>query len=257
MIKLSDFSEEQVLYRTKGKAIYRDGDTVLKVFEEGPYTKAGILNEALNQARVEETGLNVPRVLEVFKIDDDKWAIRSDFIPGETLEELMKKHPEKEDEYMELFVKIQMDIFSRKAALLNRLKEKMYYRIDASSFDATTRYELHTRLQSLPTHTKICHGDFNPSNIIIRPDGEAFILDWSHVTQGNASADAALTYMEFHLAGKPELANKYLKLFCLRTDTARQYVQRWMPIVAAAQSTKNKPEEREFLHRWVNVAEYQ
>lgn len=255
MIQLKNFSEDQVIYRTKGKVIYRDGDTVLKVFDD-TYTKSGILNEALNQARVEETGLNVPRILEVLKIDD-YWAIRSDFIEGKSLAKLMEENPEKEDEYLERFIDIQMDIFDHKAVLLNRLKEKMKRRIDESEFDATTRYELQMRLNSLPTHTKICHGDFVPSNIIIRPDGEAYILDWSHVTQGNASADAALTYMLFHLAAKPELANKYLKRFCLKTDTARQYVQRWMPIVAASQSTKNKPEEREFLHRWVDVAEYQ
>lgn len=255
MLTLKQFQEDQVIYRTKGKVIYRDGETVLKVFDDS-FTKSGILNEALNQARIEETGLKVPRVLEVLKIEDH-WAIRSDFIPGETLESMMRREPAKESEYLERFVDIQIDIFAHEAVHLNVLKEKMRRRIDESSFDATTRYELQTRLASLPTHKKICHGDFNPSNIIITPDDEAYVLDWSHVTQGNASADAALTYMLFHLAGKPELANKYLKRFCLKTDTARQYVQRWMPIVAASQSTKNKPEEREFLHRWVDVAEYQ
>ena len=109
----------------------------------------------------------------------------------------------------------------------------------------------------MPTHKKICHGDFNPSNIIIRPDGSYCILDWSHVTQGNASADAARTYLLFHLAGEGEKAEKYLKLFCKKTDTAKQYVQKWMPIVAASQSVKGNPQEREFLLRWVNVVEYQ
>ncbi|MCQ4950996.1 30S ribosomal protein S2, partial [Bittarella massiliensis (ex Durand et al. 2017)] len=31
---------------------------------------------------------------------------------------------------------------------------------------ATTRYELHTRLDSMPKHVKVCHGDFIPSNVI-------------------------------------------------------------------------------------------
>ena len=48
-----------------------------------------------------------------------------------------------------------------------------------------------------------------------------------------------------------------MKLFCQKSDTARQYVQQWLPIVAASQSVKGKPEEREFLLRWVNVVEYQ
>jgi aminoglycoside phosphotransferase (APT) family kinase protein len=105
-------------------------------------------------------------------------------------------------------------------------------------------------------HTKVCHGDFNPSNIIITADGTPYILDWSRATQGNASADVARTYLLFCLEGKEALAEKYLKLFCLKSDTARQYVQKWMPIVAASQSVKGKPEEREFLLRWVDVVEY-
>ncbi|MEF2884496.1 MAG: aminoglycoside phosphotransferase, partial [Ruminococcus sp.] len=52
-------------------------------------------------------------------------------------------------------------------------------------------------------------------------------------------------------------AEKYLKLFCEKTDTARQYVNAWMPIVAASQSVKGNPEEREFLLNWANVFDYQ
>ena len=45
-----------VLAERAHKQIYRDGDKVVKVFDAN-YPKADVLNEALNQARVEETGL--------------------------------------------------------------------------------------------------------------------------------------------------------------------------------------------------------
>ena len=109
----------------------------------------------------------------------------------------------------------------------------------------------------MKNHDKLCHGDFNPSNIIISDDGKAYIIDWSHATQGNASADAARTYLLFWLAGDIVNADKYLNLFCKKSDTARQYVESWMPIVAASQSVKGKPEEREFLLSWVNVVDYE
>ena len=57
--------------------------------------------------------------------------------------------------------------------------------------------------------------------------------------------------------GNIEGAEKYLNLFCKKSDTAKQYVQKWLPIVAASQSVKGKPEEREFLMHWVNVVEYE
>ncbi len=237
------------------KTVYRDGDKAIKVFDEH-YSKADILNEALNNARVEETALNVPRLLEVTSIDG-KWAIVNEFIEGETLSRLMEQNPGKKREYLELFVDLQMKIHSQSANHLNKLKDKMNRKISESQFDATTRYELHTRLEGMPKHKKVCHGDFNPSNIIITPEGVPYVIDWAHVTQGNASADVARTYLLFRLAGDDKTAEQYIDLFCKKSDTPKQYVQKWLPIVAASQSVKDKPEEREFLKRWVDVVEYE
>ena len=245
----------EVLAQRSKKIIYKDGDTVLKVFDSD-FSKADILNEALNQARIEETGLNVPKLLEVSKVDG-KWAIRIEYIPGKTLGQLMNEEPDKLDEYLKLFVDIQKEIFSKQAPMLNKIKDKFNRKISASKFDATTRYELHTRLDSMKDHKKICHGDFVPSNVIITPGGDWYVIDWAHVTQGNAAADAARTYMMFCLHGMDGLADKYLDLFCKETDTAKQYVQRWMPIVACTQSIKGNPDEQELLERWVNVVEYE
>lgn len=237
------------------KTIYRDGDYMIKVFDTD-YSKADVLNEALNQARVEETGLNIPTLHEVIKLDG-KWALISDFIEGQTLEQLMKENPKKTDEYLDLFVNLQIEINSKRAPLLTKLYDKMKRKIDHTGLDATTRYELQTRLDALQKHNKVCHGDFNPSNIIINPEGVPYIIDWAHATQGNASADAARTYLIFYLRGQREMAEKYIKLFSKKNDTARQYIEKWLPVVAASQSVKGKPEEREFLMNWVNVVDYE
>ena len=246
---------DNIIAQRVGKAIYRDGEKAIKVFDKD-FSKANVLNEALNQARIEETELNIPKVIEVTTIDG-KWAIVSDFIEGKTLSQLMQENPERLDEYLELFVDLQMNVHSKACPLLNKLKDKMNSKISEADLDATTRYELHTRLEGMPKHKKVCHGDFNPSNIIISNDGTAYILDWSHATQGNASADVARTYLLFCLDGDKALADKYLNLFCKKSDTAKQYVQKWMPIVAASQSVKGKAEEREFLLSWVAVVDYE
>ena len=246
---------DRVIAVRNNKTIYRDGDKCIKVFN-AEYSKADILNEALNQARIEETGLNIPKILEVTMIDG-KWAIVSEYIKGKTLAELMQENPEKKDEYLELLVDLQLTVHSKKSPLLNKLKDKMNRKISQTELDATTRYELHTRLEGMPKHNKVCHGDFNPSNIIITEDGTPYILDWAHATQGNASADVARTYLLFCLNGDTETAEKYLKLFCKKSDTAKQYVQKWMPIVAASQSVKGNESEREFLLSWANVVDYE
>lgn len=246
---------DTVIATRKNKTIYRDGNLCIKLFDSD-FSKADVLNEALNQARIEETGLNIPKIHEVLTIDG-KWAIVYDYIEGETLAELMNKNPEKIDEYLELLVDIQLDIHSKKAPLLNKLKDKMNRKISETTLDATTRYELHTRLEGMPKHKKVCHGDLNPTNIIITADNTPYIIDWAHATQGNASADVARTYLLFCLEGKEELAKKYLNLFCNKSNTAKQYVQKWMPIVAASQSVKGNEKEHDFLLSWVDVVEYE
>lgn len=245
----------QVIAVRSTKTVYRDGDQCIKIFNEG-YSKADVLNEALNQARVEETGLSIPKIIEVTTVNG-KWAIVSEYIKGKTLAQLMEEEPEKKMEYMELFVDLQLTVQSKTCPLLNKLKDKMNRKISQTVLDATTRYDLHTRLEGMPKHTKLCHGDFNPSNIIISEDGTPYVLDWSHATQGNASADVARTYLLFCLAGDTDGAKQYLDLFCKKSDTAKQYVQKWMPIVAASQSVKGNEKEREFLLSWVDVIDYE
>ena len=246
---------DKIIAVRTGKTIYKDEDRAVKVFD-ADYSKADILNEALNQARIEETGLNIPKILGVTMIDG-KWAIVSEFIKGKTLAQLMAENPDKFDEYLEQFVDIQMSIHEMKAPLLTKLKDKMNRKISQADIDATTRYELHTRLEGMPKHNKVCHGDFNPSNIIITDEGVPYILDWSHATQGNASADVARTYLLFWLDGNIEGAKKYMELFCKKSDTAKQYIEKWLPIVAASQSVKGNAKEREFLLSWVDVVDYE
>ena len=246
---------DNIIATREKKTVYRDGDKCIKVFNE-EYSKADVLNEALNQARIEESGLNIPKIHEVTTVDG-KWAIVYDYIDGKTLSQMIKENPEKKAEYIEKLVDIQMEIHSKKCPLLTKLKDKMNRKISSTALDATTRYELHTRLEGMPKHNKVCHGDLCPSNVIITEDGRYYIIDWAHATQGNASADVARTYLTFMLSGDTEGAEIYLNLFCKKSDTAKQYVQKWMPIVAASQSVKGNEREREFLMSWINVVDWQ
>ena len=210
---------DRIIAVRNDKTVYRDGDRCLKVFNSD-FSKADVLNEALNQARIEETGLNIPKILEVTVIDG-KWTIVSEYIKGKTLARLMEEEPEKKDEYLEKFVELQLEVQSKTCPLLTKLKDKMNRKISQTDLSATVRYDLHTRLEAMPKHNKVCHGDFNPSNIIISDDGKPYIIDWSHVTQGNASADAARTYLLFWLNGDIEGADKYLDLFGEKSKTVR------------------------------------
>lgn len=247
--------KENLIVKRPYKEVYKIDDEVIKVF--APFhSKAAVFNEALNTARVEETGLNIPKVKEVTTVNGN-WALVIEHKPGRTLEELMESDPTNLETYMAQFVTLQLGMHEKKNPSLNKLKDKLMRQIDGlKELDATTRYELHTRLESMPKHNKLCHGDFNPSNVIVGEDGTMSIIDWAHATQGNASADAAMTYLMFALKNQ-KLADLYLKEFCTKSDTARQYVQKWLPIVAASRLTKNIEEEKEFLMKWIDVIDFQ
>ena len=222
------------------------------------HPKSNVLNEALNQARVEEfSNLNVPKLLEVTKVED-RWALVSEYVEGKTISELMKEFPEKIDHFLDLFVKVQLVVLENEVPMLNRIKEKFREKLEnCDNSDENIKYELLQRLEGMKNHKRLCHGDFHPSNVIVQENGCVYVIDWAHVTQGNASADAARTYLLFCMDGKEELANKYLDLFEKMSGIKKREVQRWIPIVAATQMTKKIPEEQEFLSKWINVVDYE
>ncbi|MCL2446672.1 MAG: aminoglycoside phosphotransferase family protein [Oscillospiraceae bacterium] len=236
------------------KTIYRDGDRVVKVMNE-EFLAADVLNEAHNHAIVQAAGFPVPALHEVCKVDG-KWAIVMDFVEGRTLASMLDEDPKNAAQYIERLVDIQMDMHSYKADRLRHLSDKFHDKINQSGLDSVVRYELHNRLQGLPKRNKLCHGDFTPGNVIITPDNRVVVVDWSHATQGSASADAARTYLRLVLAGQAELAETYLQLFCQKNGTEQKYVNKWLAIVAASQMVKRVPAERELLLRWANIIEF-
>ena len=76
-------------------------------------------------------------------------------------------------------------------------------------------------------------------------------------TRGNASADAAMTYLLFLLDGKEKEAERYLKAFCKKRNIDPAYVQQWISVVSAAK-LKDYPEgqTKEVLLKNINVIEY-
>lgn len=236
--------EKIIGVRTK-KTIYRDGDLVIKLFNED-FNKAMVLNEALNQARLETTDLPIPAINSVTMFNG-KWAIVSEYIHGITLSRLMKEEVNKTDELLDMFINLQIRMHHTKAPILTDLFDKLKRRIETSDLPATERLALRMKLEAMPKHNVICHGDFNPSNIIIKDDDSPYILDWSHATLGNALADVAKTYILLTYDETIELANQYLIKYCKKTKTSAEEVLEWVPIIAAAWMSAATGEYKDFL----------
>ncbi len=245
-----------VLMERTDKVVTRDKDTVLKIF--GPsYKVSAILNEAMNEARAAETGLPVAKVLEVLKLRDH-WCIRREFIEGKTLAEAINSDRKNLTKYLKEFVAIQCAIFRKTSERMGNLNDKLDSQISASPLPKETRYDLHMKLQSMPRGKSLCHGDFNPSNVIITPKGDWRVIDWSHVRLGDPLADVARTYLLFWLSGHVAAAEKYMTLACDALKAKVPDVQKWLPIVAAAESSKEQsPKNHELLLHWASVVDYE
>ena len=242
--------DKELLIKTEKKLYYREGNKFIKQFDES-YSKASVFNEVLNHTRIEETGLNIPKIFEVSTIDG-RLAVKMEYIEGETLESLINKYPEKRAEYLKKFIEIQMDIHSKRSPLLTKFKDKMTNSIMCSELGASTRYDMCIRLQSMPMHNHVCHGDYNPSNVIITSSGVPYIIDWAHASQGNATADAAKSYLILCVSEKRDLAEEYINMYCEITGTPTEYVNEWLPLIAAAQLVKVKPETKNKLMQWID-----
>ena len=233
-MKLDNFVASSDIYD-----VYESDGMAVRIYKKPEY-KEKCLYAALTHARVETTlgnsFIKMP-VLHEVSVIDGKWAITMDFIKGKTLQQLMDENPDKKDTY------------------LSKLKDKMARQIKTlGQIDEIKKYELLTRLDSMPKHIKLCHGNFEPKNVIINDEG-TYVINWGSARQGNASADVARTYLLFCL-NNPDLADAYLDKYCVKSGTSKQYVQAWLPIVAAAQLIKGKPEEKDLLMKWIDVVDY-
>lgn len=245
-----------VLLERTDKVVTRDKNTVLKIF--GPsYKVSAILNEAMNEARAAETGLPVAKVIEVLKLRDH-WCIRREWVEGKTLADVMAADKKNLMKYLRQFVAIQCEIFTKTSERMGNLADKLDKQISASPLPKETRYDLHMKLQSFARGKALCHGDFNPTNVIITPEGEWRVIDWSHVRLGDPLADVARTYLLFWLAGYVAAAEKYMALACEALKAKVADVQKWLPVVAAAESAKEQSKKNgELLLHWASVMDYE
>ena len=241
-----------VIAKRNSKTLYRDENTLLKVFDEC-HAKCDVFKEVLNHTSVENIGINVPELLEVSKAEG-KWVIASQFISGKTLEELIKENPEKKNEYLEILVDVQMQIHSKSTTRLSTLKDVLHDKIRLTAYNATTRYELHNDIDAMPRSAAVCHGDLTPANVIIAENGQYYVIGWGYATRGYALADVATTYLLILLSGDNESADKYLDLFASKSGIEKEAIENLIPTMAATLICDCEEDKKQILFSLVNKA---
>lgn len=239
---------DRIIAISTGKTIYKDGDSVIKVFCR-PYTKLDVMKEAYNQALLEAAALSVPRVQEVFPADGG-WAIRYEYARGKALSQLMEAAPAKAGEYMAQLVEIQRTIAAADAPLLPRLVDKLKRAILTGIQDTERRTELCAALDSMPDGRSTCRGALLPRDIIVNESGYC-VLNWANAAHGNSFFDVADTYVQLMLEDdeKLPLSALYIDTFCADDAELERTVRQFVPICAAARMGSANERERGILNR--------
>jgi thiamine kinase-like enzyme len=142
-------------------------------------------------------------------------------------------------------------------------RERLKRKISAApGLGDETKERLLQMLERLPSGTSVCHGDFHPENVIMSVRGPV-VIDWNDVTQGNPSADVARTSLLLRLATPPlswsrykrtliryaqnTFLYQYEKEYFMRRPAARDSIEVWIPLQAAARLCEEIPGEEERL----------
>jgi len=246
-----------------------DQEHVLKLFYDWVALDS-IENEAQISRKVCETGLPVPEVGEMIRVNHRTGLIYQR-ITGTSMFKMAQRKPWNVNRYLRRSAELHVQIHSHSIPEgLPSQREILERNIrQAVGLPERLRAKALAALDAMPDGDRLCHGDFWGGNILMTPRGEV-IIDWNRASRGNPLADlarttnAALAFLKtnqvrraFLSYGKSRLSqvkNSLLRIIIRVTYPvyARRYFQlcrggeeeyrRWQPIIAAARLVDEIPE---------------
>ena len=244
---------DRVIAVRNNKTVFRDGKRCVKIFS-ADFSKVSVFAEALNHTRVEECVDFVPKLLEVIR-HDRNWAIVYDFIKGKTLLQWMEEEPAALLDQVEYFVRAQCKLHHTEGGCLQKMEDRFFEAILKAPLDPTTKYALHKGLEQMHFSSRLCHGDFVPSNIIIGEDTNPVVIDWGSAVCGEPLADAAITYLLMKIRGFEDFAKEYQSTYLRVMQKTQAALESWFPYAAAYLLTVSNSAERSALLPYVNLIE--
>lgn len=216
--------------------IYLFENKVFKVFNDNLPEKESI-NEAYKQEYAYSCGLQVPRVLDVTQLGG-KQAILMEYIPGETIGELISRNPDQREFYLDISIDIQQKIHQNEGLSIELMSSKLKRQIEhAPKLNMNLKAKLLDKLDSMPVEKNLCHGDYHIFNLIMS-EKKVVTIDWVDASVGNIRADVFRTYLLYSQLSK-EMADMYLHLYCKKSGLSKGEILEWAPIIAAARLSEN------------------
>ena len=165
-----------------------------------------------------------------------------------------------------LFGRVHADVNRVRApAQLPELKTDLRRRIESEkSIPRELRVAALAELDRLPDGDALCHGDFQPDNLLLCSTGPA-VIDWPNATRGDPCGDFARTALMMKLGALPPgapllirwgqhvgrgfFARAYVSGYAETTRYDDEAVRRWKFVRAVERLADEIPEERESVLR--------
>lgn len=240
-----------------------DSRTILKLLREGfPEGDARVEYEISKYAY--GLGVSTPRPYDLEQ-HDGRSGIRYQYLAGSTMLRQMLLYPGQVQEYSRQMAVIHAGLHTHDGTGTKRSQKKLLSRQihDSVYLIADEKRVIDEYLESLPTGTRLCHGDFHPDNIIVPdavvPGEEYWIIDWMTGMSGNPAGDVARTLLLFMYGTMPDetpaervmqfnearkqLLEEYLHHYILQSGLEAAAIDAWLLPVAAARLCEWIPEE--------------
>jgi aminoglycoside phosphotransferase (APT) family kinase protein len=187
-----------------------------------------------------------PQVLDVRQIKD-RWGVIMSRIKGQNFASILSDGRQSRP-YMEEMARLHVAIHLHQAPGLPALKARLCDEIRAAGTklgDTLPLQGLLDRLAKLPDGDWLCHGDFQPSNVMGSP-GSASIIDWPNAARGDPAVDVCQSWL---LMGRSDeaLASAYVDTYARESGRKPKDILHLSPIVAAARLADDVPCEVERL----------
>jgi aminoglycoside phosphotransferase (APT) family kinase protein len=244
--------------RTADIYIWEEGQ-VLKLFHD--WFK---LDDIQYEQRIGRTiltaGLPVPAVGDILQINGVNGLIY-ERVYGQPMWEILAKQPWRIYSFAYMTAKLHATMHSMQIkadipSQVDRLEFKIRH---AKALPPRLREAAIESLANFPPGDSLCHGDFNPQNILISASGPV-VIDWIDSSYGNPLADLARSTILILGAASsaqiPKSRDRFLvnrfhaiylhRYFQLRPGGEKEY-RLWLPVVAAARLSENIPEVEHWL----------
>lgn len=210
-----DLSRSKEIGRGATSTVYRLPDgTVCKLFNP-EFSDEEILRESRMAESAYALGIRIPRPYGPVKAEG-RMGIRSEFLEGETLADVLKKDPEQRESILPAYIRELKHFHETKAdtgefvCAKDLYLEKIEKLRGAAWYTEEELEKMRQLVLSVPDRSTLVYGDYHPQNILVK-DGELFFVDLGDMCLGHPVFDFAMIANTHYIIPKmnPAYAEKF------------------------------------------------